>query len=61
MRDGWARVLANLADDFLQGEAAVAPREPKVCGLCDYQSLCRIAESSFVAVTVDEDEVEADD
>jgi len=61
MRDGWARVLANLADDFLQGEAAVAPREPKVCGLCDYHSLCRIAESSFVAVTVDEDEKEADD
>jgi ATP-dependent helicase/nuclease subunit B len=61
MRDNWASVLANLADEFLQGEAAVAPREPKVCGLCDYHSLCRIAESSFIAVTVDEDEKEADD
>jgi ATP-dependent helicase/nuclease subunit B len=44
MRDGWARVLENLADQFLAGEASVDPREPKVCEQCDLHGLCRIAE-----------------
>ncbi len=62
MRDEWARALANLGEEFLRGEAAVSPREKKVCDLCDFHSLCRIAESSIVPVAQDEDgEEDADD
>ncbi|MFZ0270252.1 MAG: PD-(D/E)XK nuclease family protein [Acidobacteriaceae bacterium] len=61
MRDEWARALENLAAEFLRGEAAVSPRDAKVCGLCDLHSLCRIAESNLASITVDEEEIEAAD
>ena len=62
MRDDWARALARLGDEFLRGDAAVTPREKKVCTLCDLHSLCRVAESPFVPVAADENgEEEADD
>ena len=62
MRDEWARALASLGDEFLRGEAAVAPRDTKVCTFCDLHSLCRVAESAFVPVALDEDgEEDADD
>lgn len=44
MRNAWARALENLAAEFLQGEAAVRPREPQVCKFCEFHSLCRVAE-----------------
>ena len=62
MRDEWARALASLGDEFLRGEAAVAPRDLKVCTFCDLHSLCRVAESALVPVAVDEEgEEDADD
>jgi ATP-dependent helicase/nuclease subunit B len=62
MRHEWALALAHLGDEFLRGEAAVAPRDTKVCDFCDFHSLCRVAESPLVPVTVDENgEEEADD
>jgi ATP-dependent helicase/nuclease subunit B len=54
MREEWARVLARLGEDFLRGEAAVAPRDPKVCTFCGLHALCRIAESSFVPDVADD-------
>ena len=56
MRDDWARVLEGLAGEFLRGEAVVRPRDNKVCKQCDFGSLCRVAESSFVPAALDEDE-----
>lgn len=44
MRNDWARVLENLAEQFLQGDATVDPREPAVCDQCHLHGLCRIAE-----------------
>jgi probable DNA repair protein len=61
MRGEWASALENLAAEFLRGEAAVSPRDAKVCGLCDLHSFCRIAESNLVSITVDEEELEAAD
>lgn len=62
MRDEWARALASLGDEFLRGEAAVTPRDTKVCTFCDLHSLCRVAESAFVPVALDEEgEEDADD
>jgi probable DNA repair protein len=49
MRDGWADVLARLADQFLAGDAAVDPREPAVCKQCDLHGLCRVAELNRAA------------
>jgi probable DNA repair protein len=47
LRDEWARVLHNLADEFLSSVSRVDPREPKVCNQCGLHSLCRIAELSL--------------
>ena len=54
MRNGWARVLENLAGQFLHGEAAVAPRDAKVCDHCHLHGLCRIAELNPAIDTEDE-------
>ena len=56
MRDDWARVLRNLADQFLAGDAAVDPRNPKVCEYCDYHGLCRIAELHLAGADDDDGE-----
>ena len=61
MRDEWAQALASLGDEFLRGEAAVAPRDTKVCEFCDLHSLCRVAESSFIPVALDENGEEDND
>ncbi len=58
MCEDWARALARLAEDFLRGEAAVNPRDPKVCTLCRLQGLCRVAENSFAFATANGDEEE---
>lgn len=49
LRAEWARVLDNLAAQFLRGEAEVDPREPAACKQCDLQSLCRVAELRLIA------------
>jgi ATP-dependent helicase/nuclease subunit B len=55
----WADALSNLADGFLAGDAAVAPKSyPKTCQHCALPALCRVAESS-IAVEAEEDESEA--
>jgi probable DNA repair protein len=57
-RDQWAQALEKLAEEFLNGEAAVAP-QPHACDNCHFHSLCRIAELNLV--TTVEDEETADD
>lgn len=44
MRDAWSRTLHGLAQEFLEGASAVAPREPEVCRNCSLPALCRKAE-----------------
>jgi ATP-dependent helicase/DNAse subunit B len=56
MLQGWQNVLLDLAEQFLNGEAQVDPKQyPKTCEFCDLPGLCRIAESDPVN-TGDEDE-----
>lgn len=47
MREEWSRALHALAEEFLDGEREVAPREPEVCRLCSLHALCRVAELSL--------------
>lgn len=60
MRDGWAQVLAALADEFAQGEARVTPkRGAETCQYCPMANLCRIHErNAFEGATEIEDEHE---
>ncbi|AXC11855.1 RecB family exonuclease [Acidisarcina polymorpha] len=45
----WSDVLAELADQFLRGDAAVAPKAyPKTCTYCALGPLCRVAETPVV-------------
>jgi ATP-dependent helicase/nuclease subunit B len=45
MRDEWRAALLNLAEDFLQGEAQVDPKDgKKTCTYCAFPGLCRVAE-----------------
>ena len=60
LRDEWARALEALAAEFLQGEAAVRPREPQVCTFCQLHSLCRVAELNRIAPEEDESEEGSD-
>lgn len=47
----WRRVLENLATDFLQGHAAVDPKDgKKTCANCKLGALCRIGELRGVAI-----------
>ncbi|MGY6554312.1 MAG: PD-(D/E)XK nuclease family protein [Wenzhouxiangella sp.] len=50
----WRDSLAGLAADFLAGQAAVAPREAKVCGRCHLSALCRIHERALLEEIDDE-------
>src|ERR1019366_1955706 len=41
----WKKVVDHLGASFLQGDAAVDPKNgTKTCELCDLHSLCRIAD-----------------
>lgn len=40
----WRASLEGLADEFLAGQAAVAPREAQLCRRCHLSALCRIHE-----------------
>jgi ATP-dependent helicase/nuclease subunit B len=63
MMKDWAVVLRDLAEEFLRGEAAVAPkRYPATCELCALGSLCRVRETRvpLIASVVDDEKVEKD-
>jgi probable DNA repair protein len=57
----WSDALSNLADQFLAGEASVAPKSyPATCKYCALPSLCRVAETVVVLDAEDEaDETDA--
>jgi len=38
----WQETLHNLADEFMAGEAIVAPKNTQSCTYCDFSGLCRI-------------------
>ncbi len=62
MLGSWADALSQLADQFLAGEAAVAPkRYPKTCSYCALGALCRIAETSPTCEPEDLDREPSDD
>lgn len=56
MREQWSNALRALAQEFLNGESAVSPREPEVCRHCPLPSLCRKEEMNLAA----DDEEDAD-
>jgi ATP-dependent helicase/nuclease subunit B len=59
MLQGWQSVLLNLAQQFLNGEAQVEPKQyPDTCKFCDLPGLCRIAESE--RARTDDDAGESD-
>ncbi len=40
----WGELMQRLADEFLRGEAAVAPRDAATCRYCARQALCRVGD-----------------
>jgi probable DNA repair protein len=55
----WTNALRNLADQFLAGEAAVAPKfYPNTCRYCSLASLCRVAETAVPIEAADESAAE---
>lgn len=51
----WADALSNLADQFLAGDAAVAPKSyPKTCRYCALPALCRVSQTSVVLEAEDD-------
>jgi ATP-dependent helicase/nuclease subunit B len=59
MRNDWAQVLANLAAQFLVGDATVDPRRPSVCDRCEFPGLCRKAELDLAADENGEEDADA--
>lgn len=45
-RDQWYQSLKKLADEFIEGNIKLNPREKNTCKLCDISSLCRINEKN---------------
>ena len=41
----WREVLNRLADEFVAGDAAIAPKSSQSCTFCGFSSFCRIASS----------------
>jgi ATP-dependent helicase/nuclease subunit B len=57
MLRGWQDVLGDLAQQFLNGEAQVDPKQyPKTCEFCELSGLCRIAESDRASASDEADE-----
>jgi probable DNA repair protein len=57
MLQAWQRVLLNVGEQFLRGEAQVDPkRYPKTCEFCPLPGLCRIAETDRANGTDDQDD-----
>jgi probable DNA repair protein len=58
----WKESIEQLAEDFLNGRAAVDPRDyPKTCERCGLQTLCRIQEHRLALADDDEGEESGDD
>jgi ATP-dependent helicase/nuclease subunit B len=58
----WSDALSNLADDFLLGNAAVAPKSyPETCKYCALPSLCRVAETAVALEAAASEETAEDD
>jgi probable DNA repair protein len=53
-RDQWAQTLEKLSEEFLNGEAAVAP-QAHACDHCHFHSLCRITELNLVTPVEEEE------
>lgn len=48
---GWRQTIERLAQDFIDGEAGVNPKQyPQTCTYCELKPLCRIGESLEAAV-----------
>jgi ATP-dependent helicase/nuclease subunit B len=61
MLQGWQRVLLDIGQQFLRGEAQVDPkRYPKTCEFCPLPGLCRIAETDRANGTDDQEDGGAD-
>jgi ATP-dependent helicase/nuclease subunit B len=43
VRGRWAGWLASLAQAYVEGDAAVDPKQPQTCRLCHLSTLCRVA------------------
>lgn len=57
MLQTWQRVLLNVGEQFLRGEAQVDPkRYPKTCEFCPLPGLCRIAETDRANGTDDQED-----
>jgi probable DNA repair protein len=56
VRERWAGWLASLAHGYLDGDAAVDPKQPQTCRQCHLQTLCRVAPELDAAPGEDEDE-----
>jgi ATP-dependent helicase/nuclease subunit B len=57
MLQTWQRVLLNIGEQFLRGEAQVDPkRYPKTCEFCPLPGLCRIAETDRANGTDDQED-----
>ena len=63
MQDAWQRAIAELAEEFARGEAAVKPTHgEKTCQYCPLPSLCRIHElSALDAALLEEADTEGED
>jgi ATP-dependent helicase/nuclease subunit B len=58
----WTNALSDLADQFMSGDAAVAPKSyPKTCRYCPLPALCRVAETIVPIEAADEEPVEEDE
>jgi probable DNA repair protein len=57
----WEVTLGALAEQFLAGDAAVAPKQyPKTCRYCPLPALCRVAETPAI-LEIEDDEEEDED
>lgn len=59
MAEDWSRALHALAQEFLDGERAVSPREPEVCERCSLPALCRKGEQGLIRADEGEEEDDA--
>jgi ATP-dependent helicase/nuclease subunit B len=58
----WTNALSDLADQFMSGDAAVAPKSyPKTCRYCPLPALCRVAETVVPIEAADEAPVGEDE
>ena len=54
LRAAWARRLEGLADEFVRGDARLAPDPAQACRYCHLAALCRIEESTLAAAEGDD-------